>query len=174
MRHTPLLLLASLLACAPAGRASTAPTTTAPAPALAGTSVAGDALDLAALKGRVVLVDFWASWCEPCRRTMPELEALHREHHDAGLTVIGVNIDEQRADLDDFLRARVPVSFPVLHDPKQAIAGRWSPPTMPTLFLVERDGTIGQVFPGEVPGQAEAVRAAVVARLRADGDPRPE
>ena len=168
MPRVSTLFAVLLAACAPAPRGTSTPPVAvgAPAPALAGTALDGAALDLAALRGRVVLVDFWASWCEPCRRELPELEALHRRYHDAGLTVLGVNIDEERAVVDAFLRDQVPVTFPVLHDPTQTLADRWAPPKMPTLYLVDRDGTIGRVFPGEVPGQAQAVQDEVARRLQ--------
>jgi thiol-disulfide isomerase/thioredoxin len=172
MHRVPVLCVTLLLAaCAstPRGSADSAEPAVAvgsPVPALAGTAVDGAALDLAALRGRVVLVDIWATWCEPCRRELPELEALHGTYKDAGLTVIGVNIDEERAVLDAFLRDQVKLSFPVLHDPAQKVADRWAPPKMPTLYLVDRDGTIARVFPGEVPGQAQAVKDEVAKRLQ--------
>jgi cytochrome c biogenesis protein CcmG/thiol:disulfide interchange protein DsbE len=165
MSRAPVLFAILLAACASAPRTDTAaPVAGTPAPALAGPALDGAALDLAALRGRVVLVDFWASWCEPCRRELPELEALHKQYNAAGLTVIGVNIDEERAVVDAFLRDQVPVSFPIVHDPKQALADRWAPPKMPTLYLVDRDGNIGRVFPGETP--IATIKEEVARRLQ--------
>jgi thiol-disulfide isomerase/thioredoxin len=162
MRH---VLCLSLLLAACAGAASTAErppvATGAPAPALSGAALSGEAVDLAALRGQVVLVDFWASWCAPCRRELPELDALYRRHRAAGLMIIGVNLDEQRADAEAFLRDAVAVSFPVLHDPAQALAGAWSPPKMPTLYVIDRAGRIVRVFDGEKPGQLAALHAEV-------------
>lgn len=171
----PVLAL-SLLLCAcdakPASSGAAAPASAGdgvsagqPAPALVGTALSGVTIDLTALRGRVVLVDFWASWCEPCRREMPELEALHKQHEAAGLTVLGVTIDEQRADAEAFLRDEVRVSFPVVHDAGQALASRWGLPKMPTLYLVDRDGTVARVFAGYAPGQLEELRAEVARRL---------
>ncbi len=132
-----------------------------PAPVLRGAALSGETLDLAALRGQVVIVDFWAAWCEPCRRELPQLDALYRRHRAAGLVVIGVNIDEQRADAEAFLRDQVQVSFPVIHDDGQRLAGAWSPPKMPTLYLIDREGKLARVFAGEKPGQLEALQAEV-------------
>ena len=163
MRHVPGLFLL-LAACASA--ASTASVHDgAPAPALSGATLSGEAMDLAALRGQVVLVDFWASWCAPCRRELPELDALYRRHRAAGLVVIGVNIDEQRADAEAFLRDQVQVSFPVIHDGAQQLAGAWSPPKMPTLYVVDRAGRVARVFDGEKPGQLAALHAEVLRQL---------
>lgn len=159
------LCLLFLAACAASPSSVNPPTGDGLAPALSGATLAGEALDLAKLRGQVVLVDFWASWCAPCRRELPELEALYRRHRAAGLVVIGVNIDEQRADAEAFLRDQVQVSFPVIHDAKQQLAGAWSPPKMPTLYVVDRAGKVARVFDGEKPGQIEALQAEVLRQL---------
>lgn len=167
MSRAPVLFAILLAAaCASAPKTDTVAPAAAgtPAPALAGAALDGAALDLAALRGRVVLVDIWATWCEPCRRELPELEALHKQYNASGLTVIGVNIDEERAVVDAFLREQVPVTFPIVHDPKQQLADRWAPPKMPTLYLVDRDGMIAKVFPGETP--IRTIKDEVAARLQ--------
>jgi len=147
---------------APTGEAAAA--TGAPAPALAGQSLnaAAPAVDLAGMRGKVVLIDFWASWCEPCRRELPELEALYKRHQAAGLEMIGVSMDEQREDAQAFLRDVV-VSFPMIHDEGQALAKSWSPPKMPTLFVVDQEGKIAKVFAGEV--KVAELEAEVTQRL---------
>lgn len=163
-----LVLCLSVLLAACASAASTASVHDgAPAPALSGATLSGEAMDLAALRGQVVLVDFWASWCEPCRRELPALEQLHRQHAAAGLVVVGVSVDEQRGDAEQFLRDQVQLSFPIVHDADHSLAGAWSPPKMPTVYLVERDGTIARTFAGEKPGQLDELRAEVARRLTA-------
>ncbi|MDC0717887.1 TlpA family protein disulfide reductase [Nannocystis bainbridge] len=135
-----------------------------PAPALAGPSLAGagTTVDLATMRGKLVLVDFWASWCEPCRREFPELEALYKRHQANGLEMVGVSMDEQREDAQAFLRD-VPVSFPMIFDEGQALAKSWSPPKMPTLYVVDKDGQIVKVFAGEV--KIAELEAEVTQRL---------
>lgn len=169
--HAPLLSLL-LLACAcNTGPATVTPAAGelgpgAPAPELAAPQLDGARFDLAAQRGKLVLVDFWASWCEPCRRELPALEALHREHAAAGLVVVGVSLDEELADAEAFARDQVKLSFPLVYDADRSLAGRWSPPKMPTVFLIERDGTIARVFAGEKPGQLDELRAEVARRLQ--------
>jgi thiol-disulfide isomerase/thioredoxin len=160
----PTLLVLLLAACE---RPATAAPDEAlgPAPALAAPRLDGAAFDLAAERGKLVLVDFWASWCEPCRRELPALEDLHRRHAAAGLVVVGVSVDEQRGDAEAFLRDRVRLSFPIVHDADRSLGRAWSPPKMPTVFLVERDGTIARVFAGERAGQLDELRAEVARRL---------
>jgi thiol-disulfide isomerase/thioredoxin len=168
--HTLLasLLLTTLAACDRTG-STAAPEAAAgaPAPALTGKRLDGPAFDLAAERGKLVLVDFWASWCEPCRRELPALEQLHHEHASAGLVVVGVSVDEQQSDAEAFLKEQVKLSFPVVHDADRSLGKAWAPPKMPTVFLVERDGTIARVFAGEKPGQLDELRAEVARRLAA-------
>lgn len=169
MRSRPVLFAMFVLAACETQPATKAPTGEAaaagtPAPALAGKSLNESAppVDLAAMRGKLVLVDFWASWCEPCRRELPELEALYRRHHAGGLEMIGVSLDEQRADAQAFLRDVI-VSFPMIHDEGQALAKSWSPPKMPTLYVVDRDGKIVHVYEGEV--KVADLEAEVTQRL---------
>lgn len=168
--HTTLLSLALLAACDARGDSSP-PATGAlaagtPAPALAAPRLDGAAFDLTAERGKVVLVDFWASWCEPCRRELPVLEQLHKQHAAAGLVVVGVSVDEQRSDAEAFLKEQIQVSFPIVFDADRSLGKTWSPPKMPTVYLVDRDGKIARIFEGEKPGQLDELKSEV-ARLLA-------
>lgn len=98
-------------------------------------------LDLAALRGRVVLVDFWASWCTPCLASWPWLSDVQQRHGNDGLTVITVNLDEDPAALQHFLK-RYPSSLPVVRDPTGALAAQWQLQTMPSSLLFDRQGTL--------------------------------
>ncbi len=171
MQRTLLALTLLFTACETTGAtrppgAAAATVPGAPAPALAGPRIDGAPFDLAAQRGKLVLVDFWASWCEPCRRELPVLEALYREHAAAGLVVVGVSLDEQQADAEDFLK-QVQLSFPIVFDGDRSLGKTWSPPKMPSVYLIERDGTIARVFEGEKPGQLDELKAEVVRRLAA-------
>lgn len=98
-------------------------------------------LDLSAYRGRVVVVDFWASWCTPCRRSIPWLNQMRARYADHGLVVIGVNVDKDREDAARFLR-EVPIDFDVVYDPAGALAERYGVEGMPSTYVYSRDGDL--------------------------------
>jgi thiol-disulfide isomerase/thioredoxin len=120
-----------------------------PAPALALTDLDGKAWSLAALKGRPVLLNFWASWCEPCRAEMPSLELLATRHERAGLVVLAVNYKEALPVIQRFLE-RLPFSLPILLDQDGDAASAWTPRVFPTTVLIGRDGVPRQSVIGEL------------------------
>jgi len=124
----------------------------------------GRKVDLKALRGNVVLVDFWASWCGPCRQEMPVLESLHEKYADQGLVIVGVNIDHNPKKMNKFLRG-VPVSFRIVHDPKITIAQRYEPSTMPSSYLIGRAGKLRYVHEGFRKKDAEEIEKRVKALL---------
>jgi thiol-disulfide isomerase/thioredoxin len=99
------------------------------------------------LKGKVVLVDFWASWCGPCRQEMPVLEQLHKKYAKQGLVIIGVNIDNNPKKMNNFLKG-TPVTFRIVHDRKLNVASKYEPETMPSSYFIGRDGKIRYVHEG--------------------------
>jgi peroxiredoxin len=138
------------LALSPGGRA----------PALELRALDGAPVSLASLRGQVVVVDFWASWCEPCAEALPALDRLHARYRDQGLAVIGVNVDRNASDARGFLR-RSPVSFPVVHDARQQIVSRWEPERMPSSFIVDRGGVVRHVHGGFRSGDAARIERIV-------------
>lgn len=115
------------------------------------------AIELPALRGKVVYVDFWASWCVPCRLSMPRLDALHRKHAARGFTVIGVNKDASLADAERFLK-RVPVGFLLAQDANDALAKAFAVKAMPSGYLIDRRGVVRHVhrgFSGETAAALE-------------------
>jgi thiol-disulfide isomerase/thioredoxin len=108
---------------------------------------AGTQVDLDGLKGKVVLIDFWASWCGPCRQEMPVLEALHKKYADQGLVIVGVNIDNNSKKMNNFLKGS-PASFRIVHDRKLDVAAKYEPATMPSSYFIGRDGKIRYVHEG--------------------------
>ncbi|MCG8553746.1 MAG: TlpA family protein disulfide reductase [Proteobacteria bacterium] len=111
------------------------------------TDLSGRSFKLSTLRGKVVVIDFWASWCAPCRREMPFLEQLYRRYSGKGLVVVGVSVDKQRRHIDEFLR-QVKVSFPIVHDKRHRIAKTYKPPKMPSTFVVGRQGYVRFVHAG--------------------------
>jgi thiol-disulfide isomerase/thioredoxin len=112
-----------------------------PAPDVELRSADGQALRLTDLKGKVVLVDFWASWCGPCKASFPALDALYKRRHDDGVEVLAVNVDEDRRAAEGFLKER-PHAMPVFFDPKGRAPEAFHVAGMPTSYLLDRRGRI--------------------------------
>jgi thiol-disulfide isomerase/thioredoxin len=111
-------------------------------------------------QGKVVYVDFWASWCGPCAKSFPFLNQMHNALKDKGLQVIGVNLDENPEDAKAFL-ADYPVDFPVAKDTGEQCARKFDVKAMPSSYLVDRNGIVRHVHFGFRPGEAEDVRKRV-------------
>jgi thiol-disulfide isomerase/thioredoxin len=105
-----------------------------------GTSQAAP-LDLTAYSGKVVYLDFWASWCTPCRQSFPWLNSLTRKYSRRDLVVIGVNVDQARGLADKFLK-ETPAEFPIIFDPQGDIAASFSVIGMPSAALIDRSGHV--------------------------------
>lgn len=101
----------------------------------------------ATLRGQVVLLDFWASWCAPCRLSFPVMDELRRQYADQGLVILAVNVDEDRADQEAFLK-KVTVGFTVLRDAAHKLVAYADVAAMPTSFLVDRKGIVRFVHHG--------------------------
>ena len=122
-------------------------------------------LSLASLRGTVVYVDFWASWCVPCRLSMPALDALYRQNRARGFSVVGVNKDVAAADARRFL-AKVPVTFTLVSDSQDALARAFDVKAMPSGYLVDRKGVVRKVHRGFTAETAEALAREVDALLK--------
>jgi len=111
------------------------------------TSSASGPLDLDRHRGQIVIVDFWASWCKPCRQSVPWLNSLRERYGNRGLTIIGVNVDAERGDADKFLR-EVPIDFEVVFDPNGDLARQFKVQGMPSSYVFDRAGKLVETYVG--------------------------
>ena len=139
----------------------------APAPAISMPALedATRPVTIAGLKGNVVYVDFWASWCVPCRLSMPALDEMYRRHRARGFAVVGVNKDATVADARRFL-ARVPVTFTLVADPADAAARGFDVKAMPSGYLVDRKGVVRHVHRGFTAETGAALEREIDSLLR--------
>jgi cytochrome c biogenesis protein CcmG/thiol:disulfide interchange protein DsbE len=135
--------------------------TGARAPALSGRALSGgQTVNLSQHRGSVVVVDFWASWCEPCADAMPALERIYQRYQGRGLVVIGVSEDRQQSNARTFL-GRAGVSFPTIFDGDHAVANRYRPSTMPSTFIIDRQGIVRHVHTGFRAGDAATLERQI-------------
>jgi cytochrome c biogenesis protein CcmG/thiol:disulfide interchange protein DsbE len=115
-------------------------------------------LDLDAYRGKVVLLDFWASWCGPCKESFPWMQQMANDYADRGLVVIAVNVDHERALAEQFLRAHQP-RFPIVFDPQGRLAESFHVSGMPASFYIDRNGKLRYTHIGFRAGErADAQR----------------
>jgi len=114
-------------------------------------SRAGENIRLNELAGQVVLINFWASWCGPCRKELPKLESLHQKYKDLGVTIIGINIDEN-PELSKKILKDIEVNFTVLYDPENQVSQQYEIESMPSTFLVDKKGLFRFRHNGYLPG----------------------
>jgi len=113
----------------------------APAPALALPQSGGEIVTLDALRGRVVYVDFWASWCGPCKQSFPWMNEMQRKYGANGLTIVGVNVDKRDAYAQRFLQ-QVPATFTIVYDPKGDAPAAYGVKAMPSSYLIDAQGRV--------------------------------
>src|ERR1700728_4628025 len=159
-----VLLLALAL---PLARAMPAASVAAGAPpaAFQSPAAAGDPVSLAGLKGQVVLINFWASWCGPCRQEMPVLDQLYRKYKAAGFTLLGVNVEPKSADALGFLKA-TPVTFPILFDTDSQVSKLYEVSGMPSTVILDRAGKVRYIHHGYKPGEESDYQDQIRTLLR--------
>ncbi len=123
-----------------------------------------DALDLGRYKGKVVLLDFWASWCAPCKESFPWMQQIQNEFADRGLVVIAVNVDHERRLAEQFLRAQRP-AFPVVFDPRGELAEHFQVSGMPSSFYIDRGGKVRYAHTGFRNGERKDAEREIAALL---------
>jgi thiol-disulfide isomerase/thioredoxin len=117
-------------------------------------------VDLAAYHGKVVYLDFWASWCVPCKQSFPWMNTMQRQYGKDGLVIVAVNMDQVRAEADAFL-AKYPAEFAVRYDPAGKLAPRFKVRGMPTSALLGRDGNVLLIHEGFKSKDVEKLEQAI-------------
>jgi thiol-disulfide isomerase/thioredoxin len=145
-RDLRALLLAALIAApALAGAPS------GPAPAFQLASMSGKPVSLDQFKGQVVMINFWASWCGPCRQEMPILEKLYSKYEPMGFTMLGINVEPDSQLAVNWLKD-TPVTFPILFDTKSEVSKLYKVSSMPSTVLIDRKGNLRWLHRGYKQG----------------------
>ncbi len=136
-----------------------------PAPDFALKSSTGANLRLSEYRGDVVMINFWATWCGPCRQEMPLLDQLYSRYQRVGFSLLGVNIDDDSSRAMDMIR-ELGVSFPVLFDARKEVSKLYDVDAMPVTVLVDREGNVRHVHKGYKPGYEEMYLDQIRSLLR--------
>jgi peroxiredoxin len=160
--RTARILASTLLLAVLAGPATaTGPASAAPDFALPARD--GGELRLSDLRGQVVMINFWATWCGPCRQEMPLLQQIHAKYEPLGFTMLGVNVEPDSAAAQTWLKG-MPVRFPILFDRKSEVSASFGVEAMPSSVLIDREGRVRHVHRGYKPGD-EAVYTDLIRGL---------
>jgi peroxiredoxin len=141
----------AVLAVAGIRTAAALPSVGVAAPDFASKSDSGRNVRLSELRGRVVLVNFWASWCSPCRQELPLLNKLYTQYRNAGFMLLAVNVDDNRKDAEAMLK-RLGLRVPTLFDDSKKVAKLYGVDTMPATLVIDRDGRVRYVHRGYYEG----------------------
>ena len=125
--------------------------------------------ELAEYRGKVILLDFWASWCASCRIAMPYLSELQARYGADGFVVLGVNVDTDRAAADEVMQEAAP-NFPVIFDPAGAMPTRFKVKSMPSSFLIDRNGAVVKSHSGFRKSDQKEIELGIEKLLRANND----
>jgi peroxiredoxin len=150
-RRAFTLRIVACAAFAAAGTASSAIAPLTPAPDFSLSAMSGPNMRLQDQRGRVVMVNFWATWCAPCRQEMPQLNRLYQKYRSAGFVLLGVNVDDDPSKAAE-VATKLGVTFPVLLDPNKNVSKLYDLSTMPSTVIIDRDGRVRYVHRGYLAG----------------------
>jgi peroxiredoxin len=123
----------------------------APAPQFTLGARGGRDVSLTQYHGQVVMINFWASWCGPCRQEMPLLESIYKKYHKLGFTLLGVNVEPDSQAADEWLKV-TPVTFPILYDKESKVSQLYEVAGMPSTVIIDRSGKLRVLHRGYKPG----------------------
>jgi len=128
----------------------------------------GAAVQLSKYKGSVVMLNFWASWCGPCRTEMPLMDQIYKKYAAAGFVLLGVNVDTDSTDAQKFL-SQVPVSFPIAYDRDNKVSKMYDVAAMPSTVFIDRKGRVRQLHRGYKPGDENEYLSEIRSLIREPG-----
>ena len=159
------VLIAAAWLAAPASMNAAAALMPGPAPDFTLHSVAGTNLRLKEQRGQVVMLNFWATWCAPCRQEMPRLSRLYEKYHASGFVLFGVNVDDDARNAAG-ASSRLGLQFPVLLDTDKKVSRLYDLSTMPSTVLIDRDGRVRYIHLGYKDGLEETYENQIRELLR--------
>ena len=136
-----------------------------PAPPFTLAARGGHDISLAQYRGQVVMINFWASWCGPCRQEMPLLEGIYKKYNKLGFTLLGVNVEPDIQAADEWLKA-TPVSFPILYDKDSKVSKLYDVGGMPSTVFIDRSGKLRKLHRGYKPGDENEYLDTIRALIR--------
>ena len=166
LRAARLLAAVALAACAAAASPATAVAPGQFAPEISATAAGGQPLRLGSFQGQVVLLDFWASWCGPCKKSFPWMNEMQAKYGPAGLRIVAINLDERREDAEHFL-AQVPAKFTIGFDTQGKTPGLFGVKGMPSSVLIGANGFIDSLHAGFRDEDATVLEQRIARALEA-------
>ena len=138
---------------------------TGPAPPFTLAAKGGSNVSLSQYKGQVVMINFWASWCGPCKEEMPLLESIYKKYNRLGFTMIGVNVEPDSKAANEMLK-QTTVSFPILYDTDSKVSKLYEGAGMPSTVIIDRSGTLRVLHRGYKPGDENEYMDSIRALIR--------
>jgi len=117
-------------------------------------------INLEQLKGKVVYLDFWASWCTPCRKSFPWMNDMHARYKDEKFVIVAINLDSSKSDAQKFLK-KLPAEFDIAYDPDGNIANKYQLKVMPSSYLIDKDGTLVYAHKGYREGDVNVIEKKI-------------
>ncbi len=123
-------------------------------------SMSGENIRLSEMRGKVVMINFWATWCAPCRKEMPLLNDLYNKHKNSGFVLLGVNIDNTPKNAEKMAK-KLGINFPILFDNSKKVSEAYKVSAMPFTIILDRSGKVNQIHKGYLPGYEKKYDAQV-------------
>jgi thiol-disulfide isomerase/thioredoxin len=162
---TQILKTSALILCLTGTATASASALTGAAPDFTLKSESGKNLRLSEHRGQVVMINFWASWCGPCRQEMPILDQLQQRYSKAGFTVLGVNVEQDSSQAERLLKD-MNISFPVLFDSDSVVSKLYDVSAMPVTVMIDKDGNMRYLHKGYKPGFEDQYRQQIKELIR--------